>query len=175
MKILVLGLPGSGKSTQVDRLAEHLNVPAIKMGAILRQMAHEDTELGNKIESVMLQGHLVSDEIVENIIEKKVKELGDSGFIMEGYPRTVHQINGFDPGFDKVFYLKLDTELAHQRMFARAREDDNKEAIENRFNEQMKDLDKILEHYHNILTIVDATQSIDEIFHELVQNLPMKG
>lgn len=171
MRILVLGLPGSGKSTQVDSLAEYLKVPAVKMGAILRQMVADKTELGKKIESVMLAGHLVSDEIVEDVIQEKCQELTD-GFVMEGYPRTVHQIHSFDPKFDKVFYLKLDTSLAHQRMMSRAREDDNKAAIENRFNEQMKDLDKILEHYQPILTVVDATEGIEKIFKELIKALP---
>lgn len=171
MRILVLGLPGSGKSTQVDSLADYLKVPAVKMGAILRQMVADKTELGKKIESVMLAGHLVSDEIVEDVIQQKCQELTD-GFVMEGYPRTVHQIHSFDPMFDKVFYLKIASELAHQRMMSRAREDDNKDAIENRFNEQMKDLDKILEHYHSILSVVDATQGVDEIFEELIKNLP---
>jgi adenylate kinase len=175
MKVLVLGLPGSGKSTQVDKLAEYLQVPTLKMGAILRDIVRQNGELGQRISSVMLQGHLVDDEIVEEIISEKVETVGAKGFVMEGYPRTLHQIDSFDPGFEKVFYLKLDTEVAHQRMVSRAREDDNKEAIENRFNEQMKDLDKILEHYQPILTTVDATKGIDEIFEELVSNLPEKG
>ncbi len=173
MRILVLGLPGSGKSTQVDSLAEYLKVPSVKMGAILRQMVADKTELGKKIESVMLAGHLVSDEIVEDVIEQECQKLKD-GFVMEGYPRTVHQIHSFDPKFDKVFYLELDRQLAHQRMMSRAREDDNKSAIENRFNEQMKDLDKILEHYKPILTVVDATEGIDKIFNELIKALPQK-
>jgi adenylate kinase len=123
MKILVLGLPGSGKSTQVDKLAEYLDVPSLKMGAILRQIVESDSELGRQIKEVMLQGHLVKDEIVEDIIRQECKKLTD-GFVMEGYPRTIHQIDNFDPGFDKVFYLKIDTQEAHQRMYARAREDD---------------------------------------------------
>ena len=175
MKILVLGLPGSGKSTQVDKLAEYLQVPTLKMGAILREIVHQNGELGQKIGSVMLQGHLVDDEVVEEIMQDKVISVGGKGFVMEGYPRTLHQIESYDPGFEKVFYLKLDSEVAHQRMVSRAREDDNKEAIENRFNEQMKDLDKILEHYRGILTTVDATKGIEEIFQELVSNLPKKG
>lgn len=174
MKILVLGLPGSGKSTQVDKLADYLKVPAVKMGAILRKIADDpENELGQKIKSVMTEGHLVKDEIVEEIISKECQKLTD-GFVMEGFPRTVHQINNFDPGFDKVFYLKLDSAVAHERMLGRAREDDNKDAIENRFNEQMKDLDRILEHYENILTVVDATKGIDEIFGQLVGSLPKK-
>jgi adenylate kinase family enzyme len=172
MKILILGLPGSGKSTQVDKLATYLKVPTLKMGSILRDIAHQKSELGKKIGRVMLQGHLVDDKIVEEIISQKVQELKTSGFVMEGYPRTVHQITGFDPGFEKVFYLKIDTKVAHERMYARAREDDNKVAIENRFNEQMKDLDKILKHYEDILTVLDATKGIDEIFDKLIENLP---
>lgn len=174
MKILVLGLPGSGKSTQVDKLADYLHVPTLKMGAILREIAQGDSELSQKMREEMLQGHLVGDEIVEEIIRGKVEKMSDQGFVMEGYPRTIHQIDNFDPGFEKVFYLKLDTQVAHERMYSRAREDDKKQAIENRFNEQMKDLDKILEHYAPILTVVDATAGIDQIFEELVSNLPKK-
>lgn len=175
MRVLILGLPGSGKTTQVDQLAKYLKVPSLKMGAILRKMSREDSVLGEKIESVMLAGHLVDDEIVEDIIEKKVAEIGDNGFVMEGYPRTLHQIGSFDPGFDRVFYLKVDPEEAHQRMFSRAREDDNKKAIENRFNEQMRDLDKIFDFYKDILITVEAEGGIDQIFQELVKNLPKKG
>jgi adenylate kinase len=138
----------------------------------LRKIADDpENELGQKIKSGMLEGHLVKDEIVEEIISKECQKLTD-GFVMEGFPRTVHQINNFDPGFDKVFYLKLDPTIAHERMMGRAREDDNKEAIENRFNEQMKDLDKILEHYRPILTEVEATAGIEEIFSQIVENLP---
>jgi adenylate kinase len=143
------------------------------MGAILRQIVESDSELGRQMKEVMLQGHLVKDEIVEGIIRDECQKMTD-GFVMEGFPRTIHQINNFDPGFDKVFYLKIDPKEAHERMYARAREDDNKEAMENRFNEQMKDLDKILEHYQPILTVVDAIGGIDEIFSQLVENLPKK-
>lgn len=175
MRILVLGLPGSGKSTQVDRLAEHLGVPTVKMGAILREIAEGDSELGKKIKVLMNQGHLVNDEIVEEIIRKTCEKFKDhAGFVMEGYPRTVHQINNFDPKFDQVFYLEIDRKLAKQRMLERARADDNVEAMENRFHEQMRDLDKILEHYHAILIKVDATRGIEEIFEELVDNLPKR-
>ena len=174
MKILVLGLPGSGKSTQVDKLVEYLKVPALKMGAILRQIvSNPEDELGQQIKQVMLDGHLVKDEIVEKIIKQECQKL-PNGFIMEGYPRTIHQINNFDPGFDKVFYLKLDSAVAHERMMGRAREDDNLEAIENRFNEQMKDLDKILEHYQPILVEVEANAGINEIFDQMVESLPKK-
>src|SRR5688572_14872839 len=133
MKVLMVGLPGSGKTTQVDKLAEKLDLPAIKMGGILRKVAESKGELAQEIRDTMASGRLVHDEIVASMIQGAVGVGEKTGFIMEGYPRTLNQIELFDPAFDKVFYISIPEPVAHQRMVDRARPDDTPEAIETRF------------------------------------------
>ncbi len=83
---------------------------------------------------------------------------------MEGYPRTTEQVDLFDPGFDKVFYLEVPIEVLKDRMKGRGRADDSEGAIETRIRVQQEDLDKILSHYEDKLVKIDGTKSIDEIF-----------
>ena len=169
MKILIVGLPGSGKTTQIDKTAEKYGLKPLRMGNILREIAQSGSEMGQKIKSIMASGELVDDSTVAQLIKTEAQKLAD-GYIMEGYPRTTEQIDLFDPGFDKVFYLEVPIEVLKSRMQDRGRADDSAGAIETRIKVQQEDLDKILDHYKNKLVTIDGTKSIDEIF-----NLIKKG
>src|SRR3989344_1230450 len=133
MKILVLGLPGSGKTTQVDNIANEYNLTPLKMGNMLREIALNGSQLGEKVKEVMAKGDLVEDSTVSEIIKEKANSLeGTEGFVMEGYPRTLEQVELFDPGFDQVFYLEVPIEVAKERLSGRGRADDNEGTIETR-------------------------------------------
>jgi adenylate kinase len=170
MKVLIVGLPGSGKSTQVDKLAEKLDLPTIKMGAMLRKIADSQGALAKSIRQTMVLGELVDDETVASIMQGAVSVGEKTGYIMEGYPRTVNQIDLFDPSFDKVFYIQIPEEVARQRMKDRARPDDTDQAIERRFRVQKKDLDIILDHYKDSLIKINGEGSIDQVFKRIEEH-----
>ncbi len=144
MKILIVGLPGSGKTTQIDKIAEKYGLTPIRMGNILREIASKGGEMGDKIKAIMASGQLVDDATVAELIKAEAEKVGDN-FIMEGYPRTIEQIQLFNPGFDKVFYLEVPVEVLKERMKGRGRSDDLARAtMETRIRVQREDLEKIL-------------------------------
>ncbi len=172
MHILFLGIPGSGKTTQVDRLASELGLNTIKMGNILRAVAQEPSEMGKHVKEVMQSGALVEDETVAEMIKREAsKPENEKGFIMEGYPRTVEQVEMFNPGFEKVFYLELPIEVAKQRLMVRGRADDVPEAIEKRLKVQLEDLEKLLDFYKDNLVRIEGTLDMDTVYKQIKENL----
>lgn len=170
MKILIVGLPGSGKTTQIDKIAQKYGLTPIRMGNILRDIASKGGSLAEKIKAIMASGELVDDETVARLIKEEAGKVGDD-FIMEGYPRTTEQVELFDPGFDKVFYLEVPVEVSKNRMKDRARADDSDEAIDTRIRVQAEDLEKILDTYKQRLVRIDGSKSIEEIFKIIEDNL----
>jgi adenylate kinase len=124
--LLLFGPPGSGKGTQAVLLSEALGVPHISTGDIFRQNVKEGTELGKQVKQVMDSGQLVSDDLVNRIVEDR---LGRSdcvgGFILDGYPRTVAQAGMLDcllRGLGKpkvVVNLLVDYNIIIERITAR--------------------------------------------------------
>ena len=170
MKILIVGLPGSGKTTQIDKTAQKYGLQPIRMGNILREIASTGSEMGDKIKAIMASGELVDDATVSELIKAEAEKINDD-YIMEGYPRTTEQVELFNPGFDKVFYLEVPIEVLKERMKGRGRSDDSEGAIDTRIRVQKEDLDKILEFYGEKLVKIDGTKSIDEIFSEIEGSL----
>ena len=92
MNLILLGAPGAGKGTQAEVICEHLNIPAISTGNIIREALKNGTELGLKAKSFMDSGALVPDEVVIDIIKERLaKDDCKNGFILDGFPRTVPQ------------------------------------------------------------------------------------
>lgn len=170
MKILIVGLPGSGKTTQIDKIAEKYGLTPIRMGNILREIAAGDSEEGKRIKDIMASGELVDDATVAHLIKQEAEKLGDN-YIMEGYPRTTEQVELFNPGFDKVFYLEVPIEVLKGRMMGRGRSDDSASAIETRIRVQKEDLEKILEFYQDKLVRLDGTKGINSIFEDIEGSL----
>jgi len=103
MKLIVLGAPGVGKGTQAKMLAKHYGVPHISTGAILREHMRQSTDIGVEIKHLMDGGCLVPDELIMGIVEKRVAEADcASGYILDGYPRTIKQAEFTEPLLGKV-------------------------------------------------------------------------
>lgn len=92
MRLILLGPPGAGKGTQAKLLTEKFNIQHISTGDILRKAVKEKAELGLKAKSYMNQGKLVPDDIVIGMILECLENPDClSGFVLDGFPRTVQQ------------------------------------------------------------------------------------
>ncbi|MCR4280229.1 MAG: adenylate kinase [Candidatus Komeilibacteria bacterium] len=91
-RIVLLGPPGSGKGTQAEYLAAALKIPAISTGEIFRREMKQNTPLGQEISADMKAGRLVSDDIVDKVVKERLSQPDiKDGFVLDGYPRTLHQ------------------------------------------------------------------------------------
>lgn len=92
---VLLGPPGVGKGTQAKLIAEKFNLKHISTGDILRDAVNRKTPLGLQVADIMKSGGLVSDDIINSLMEEYIKGLSD-GFLLDGYPRTLGQANFLD-------------------------------------------------------------------------------
>ena len=176
MRILLIGFPGSGKTTQALKISKDLNICIVKTGEMLRVLSAQDIPQAPKLREVMDKGELVDNQFTAEIIKEKLKgEDCKLGFVMDGYPRDVNQLNFFDPKFDLVTHLKISKKEAKKRLLKRGRSDDTQEAIENRIKIQGEKLLGLLEHYRSILFSVDGERSIEQVSAEIEKYIKKNG
>lgn len=90
--VVLIGPPGAGKGTQAQRLAERLGAAHLEVGALLRQMASEDSPLGSQVRPLIVTGNLVPDHLTDEVVGERLRALPtDRGFVLDGYPRNVRQ------------------------------------------------------------------------------------
>ncbi len=123
--IILLGPPGAGKGTQARILVEQRGMVQLSTGDMLRAAQSSGTEMGKKVTEVMAAGKLVTDEIVIGLIEEKLAE-GGTGFIFDGFPRTLPQADALGALLDKrgdkldsVIEMKVDPEALVDRITGR--------------------------------------------------------
>ena len=97
MNFIFLGPPGAGKGTLAADVAEEYKIPQISTGDIFRENIKNQTELGKKVKAIMDAGGLVSDDVVLEIVEDRLKKDDcKNGFILDGFPRTIPQAEAFE-------------------------------------------------------------------------------
>ncbi|KQK23832.1 probable adenylate kinase 1, chloroplastic [Brachypodium distachyon] len=119
-----LGCPGVGKGTYASRLSRLLGVPHIATGDLVRVELASTGPLAEQLAEIVNQGKLVSDELIINLLCKRLKkgeERGESGFILDGFPRTVKQAEILDgvTDIDMVVNLKLREDVIVQKCLGR--------------------------------------------------------
>ena len=127
MRIVMLGAPGSGKGTQAKLLQAERGVPQISTGDLLRTAVAEGTELGLVAKSVMESGELVSDELVSAMIKERLGQAdAASGFILDGYPRTLAQAEDLNAvlgelgiGLDAAILMDVGSDVLMKRLTGR--------------------------------------------------------
>ena len=92
MNLIILGPPGAGKGTQAAFIASEQNIPHISTGDMLREAIKNGTELGLQAKAVMDSGNLVSDELIIELVKERIsQEDCKTGFLFDGFPRTIPQ------------------------------------------------------------------------------------
>ncbi|MEO0813437.1 MAG: adenylate kinase [Myxococcota bacterium] len=127
MRLILLGKPGSGKGTQSKHIAKAHGIPAISTGDLIREAIKEGTELGKRFQSYTDAGKLVPDELVVAMVDERLdKPDTESGFLLDGFPRTEGQAEALDVllherkmDLDAVLYLKVPDELLVERATGR--------------------------------------------------------
>ena len=123
MKLILLGAPGDGKGTQAEIISEHLNIPTISTGNIIREALKSGTEMGLKAKEYMDAGKLVPDEVVIGIIRDRLAaDDCAGGFILDGFPRTIPQAEALDRMgiiIDRVVDIEVADEVIARRVSGR--------------------------------------------------------
>ncbi|RLB07520.1 MAG: adenylate kinase [Deltaproteobacteria bacterium] len=127
MNLILLGPPGSGKGTQAQMMTERYHIPQISTGDILRAAVKEGTPLGREAKRYMDQGELVPDEVVVGIVKDRLNASDcNSGFILDGFPRTLPQAEALDTtlkamerGIDHVVSIEVDKDELIRRLTGR--------------------------------------------------------
>ena len=122
MNIIFLGPPGAGKGTHAQILVKQLGIPQISTGEILRGAIRAQTETGLKAKSYIDAGQLVPDEVVIQIVKERLAEKDcENGYILDGFPRTVHQAEELEKfaEIDVALNLSIADEVIIRRMSAR--------------------------------------------------------
>jgi adenylate kinase len=97
INVIMLGAPGAGKGTQAERLSTARKIPKISTGDMLREAVKAGTEIGLRAKALMDRGELVSDEVMIGVVKERLEKPDTrSGFILDGFPRTVAQAIALD-------------------------------------------------------------------------------
>lgn len=185
LNIALFGPPGAGKGTQSQKLLEKYNLGYIATGDILREEIREGSALGLKAKEIIEQGGLVSDEIIVQIIEKKIETNTElNGFIFDGFPRTFVQayiLEGLllklHTSLNVLLSMEVPRDESVKRLMERGktsgRSDDNEVVINNRLDEYEKKTLPVLDFYRERkkYVAIDGLGEIDTIFGRLTDRI----
>lgn len=122
MRVVILGAPGAGKGSQATRVCEHFGVPHISTGDAFRSNIARGTDIGLYAKSFMDKGQLVPDEVVVKIVgERLSNDDCKSGFLLDGFPRTITQAEALEniTKLDAVINLNVNIDIIIKRLTGR--------------------------------------------------------
>ena len=186
-RIVFLGPPGCGKGTQSKLLVDNNNFTQLSTGDLLRdETSKTDSKLGEKVRNLMESGELVPDEIVIDIIVKKVKEFKKKSLIFDGFPRNLNQAVVLDESLksvsielDNAIFFEINFNILKERIEKRIKEsenenqrkDDNIETLINRIEVYKSSTLPIVDYYDKkgILNKVSGIKKIEEVYEEILK------
>jgi|WetSurMetagenome_2_1015567.scaffolds.fasta_scaffold14307_6 adenylate kinase len=181
MNLILFGPPGSGKGTQSKKLADKYRLMHISTGDILRNEIAQKSPLGVQVKGIIERGELVSDKILIEILHSVIqKNQQVSGFIFDGFPRTIPQAEALDQMMEKdgqtierVISLEVDDAELLRRLLNRAiesgRTDDTAEVIRKRLEVYHEHTSPLLDYYNHkgLLKRIHGIGSVDTVFSSI--------
>lgn len=181
---ILFGPPGAGKGTQAKMMVEKLNFHHVSTGDLLRKEIAAATELGCQAKSLIEQGNLVDDAIVEKMIENEIDNNPSvKAFLFDGFPRTIAQAESLDrmlqkrgESIDKVISIIISDDVVFERIRHRAdiegRKDDADPAtIRNRIDTYHQKTEPLISFYKKCGKYyeIDGIGEIEEIFNKITE------
>ena len=151
MRIVMLGGPGSGKSTYTEYLIRHFQINHIYPGGMLRKEVENNTEIGKRVKEILAKGQFVPNDIVLDLIKKSVSE-SPNGYVLDGWPRYMQQVRDMEAsniGVDFAVFLDVSREEVLKRLLARGRADDTEEIINNRIDLYKRETGPVVEYFRD--------------------------
>ena len=185
MRLIIFGPPGAGKGTQAKLLSTFLSITHLSTGEILRSKLNEKDDLSLQLKTTISNGNLVSDKILNKIVfDKILSKSCNSGFILDGYPRTIDQmkyLNNFNNqnniNINFIINISVDIQTIEERIISRSklenRDDDSIDTIRTRIKNYIQETKPVSEFYsqnfHSIYYELEGTDKVDEIQKKLIK------
>ena len=181
MRIVLFGPPGSGKGTQAAVLKDHLGLPHISTGDLLRAAVKAGSPLGLKVKAVMEAGQLVSDDLMLDLLEDRFSQADASGgFILDGYPRNTAQAHALDALLTRIgqpLDIALLLEVPHESIVARlagraaaeGRKDDDPETVRARLKVYEEQTAPVAQFYRDrgLMVALDGCGAVEDVQQRL--------
>ncbi len=179
--LVIFGPPGAGKGTQSAKIIEKFKLAHISTGDMFRMHISNDTEIGKKVKQILADGLLVPDSITIEMLEEEVIRNKDaSGFIFDGFPRTVAQaealdafLSGKSSKINLVLQLDVNEDTIKERIAERqkisGRDDDDASKLIKRIDEYFSKTIHVLPYYQEQQKVVkiNGIGNIDDIFNNI--------
>lgn len=178
MNIILIGGPGSGKSTYAEFITKEFGIDHIYPGELLRKAKAQGGEMAKRL-SNLGKGEFAPNDIVLQLVKDAVAK-ADKGFVFDGYPRYMQQVRDLEKEgikIDKVVYLNVSPEEVIRRLTARGREDDKPEVIKNRIEIYKKETGPVVEYYRKKPGFIEVKAEggePEEIANRIIKQLKAK-
>jgi adenylate kinase len=177
--IIMIGGPGSGKSTYSKFISKHFGIPHVYTGDMMRELQKKDPEVAK----IMDRGDLVPiGKVMKALTSRLAKDDTENGYILDGFPRNIEQLNKMreeEIDYNYVVYLNVSDEEVIRRLTARGRKDDKPEIIKNRLKVYEKEtgpaLDEFRKSKRRFIEIKAEGKEPEEISKDIIKEVEKRG